>query len=105
MIPGRLLAFTVAIAIASFAQSSSARAADCWPQIRKLIAEHLGVEPAKVTRRRTFEQLGADGLDRVEIIMMLEEEFEIEIADDVAEELISVEATIAYVNRQSKKCR
>jgi acyl carrier protein len=101
----RFVAFAMTMAIGLSGQLPSAQAADCGPQIRKLIAGHLGIPPAKVENRNTFKQLGADDLDLVEIVMALEEEFDIQIPDDAVENFTSVDATVAYVNKRSKKCR
>jgi acyl carrier protein len=101
----RSIVFAGTMTIALSVHLPPAHAADCGPQIRKLIAEHLGIEPAKVRNRSTFEQLGADDLDRVEIVMMLEEKFDLEIPDDAAEDFTSVESTVVYVNTKSRKCR
>jgi acyl carrier protein len=105
MFPIRSIIFATAMTFALFAAFPSAHAADCGPQIRKLIAEHLGIDAAKVESRSTFKQLGADDLDVVEIVMMLEEEFGLQIPDDAAEDFTSVESVVAYVSQRSKKCR
>jgi acyl carrier protein len=101
----RFIVFATTMVFALTGLLPSAHAADCGPQIRKLIAKHLGVEPAKVGNRSTFKQIGADELDIVEIVMLLEEEFDIQIPDEAAEEFTSVETTVAYVNARSRKCR
>jgi acyl carrier protein len=101
----RFVAFAMTMAIGLSGQLPSAQAADCGPQIRKLIAEHLGIAPAKVGSRSTLKELGADDLDLVEIVMMLEEEFDIQIPDDAAEDFASVDSVAAYVNAKSRKCR
>jgi acyl carrier protein len=101
----RSLVFAATMAFVFATLSPAAHAADCGPQIRKLIAEHLGVAPAKVGPRSTLKELGADDLDLVEIVMALEEDFEIQIPDDAAEDFTSVDLIVAYVNAKSRKCR
>lgn len=59
---------------------------------RKAIIQHLGVQPDSVTREASFEELGADSLDMVELSMEFEEIFGIEISDDLAEQAITVGA-------------
>lgn len=59
---------------------------------RKAIIEHLGVKPESLTPETSFEDLGADSLDMVELSMMFEEIFGIEISDDLAEQTITVGA-------------
>jgi len=69
-------------------------------QVRGIIANQLGVEPDKVTPEAKFvEDLGADSLDTVELIMAFEEEFGLEISDDAAAELRSVGDAIEYISR------
>jgi len=65
--------------------------ADVGPRIKKIVAEQLGVEPAKVTDTARFiEDLGADSLDVVELVMAFEEAFDIEITDEQAEKVKTV---------------
>ena len=67
-------------------------------RIKKVITNHLGVKNEKVTENAKFiEDLGADSLDQVELVMALEEEFSTEIADDEAETLTTVGKTVDYV--------
>jgi len=68
-------------------------------KIRKIIAEQLGVKPEEVTPEASFvNDLGADSLDNVELIMALEEEFNIEIPDDDAERIKTVGDIIKYID-------
>ena len=68
-------------------------------KIKKIIAEKLGVDQEEVVPEATFvDDLGADSLDLVELIMSMEEEFDIEISDEDAEELLSVKDAIDYIN-------
>ena len=68
-------------------------------QVKKIIVEQLGVEDAEVKNEASFvDDLGADSLDTVELVMALEEEFDIEIPDEEAEKITTVQAAIDYVN-------
>ena len=67
-------------------------------RVKKLICEQLGVQEDEVTNAASFvEDLGADSLDTVELVMALEEEFETEIPDEEAEKITTVQDAIAYV--------
>jgi acyl carrier protein len=60
-------------------------------RVKKIVVEHLGVEPEKVTPEASFiDDLGADSLDIVELVMAFEEEFNVEIPDDAAEKISTV---------------
>jgi acyl carrier protein len=73
-------------------------------RVRKLICEQLGVKEDEVKDDASFvEDLGADSLDTVELVMALEEEFETEIPDEEAEKITTVQQAIDYVNKASKK--
>ncbi|MDA9557864.1 acyl carrier protein [Vibrio sp.] len=68
-------------------------------RVRKIIVEQLGVDEAEVKNEASFvDDLGADSLDTVELVMALEEEFDTEIPDDEAEKITTVQAAIDYVN-------
>jgi len=68
-------------------------------KVKKIIAEKLGVDSEEVVPEASFvDDLGADSLDLVELIMSMEEEFEIEISDEAAEKLVSVKDAINYIN-------
>jgi acyl carrier protein len=68
-------------------------------KVKKIIAEKLGVDPEEVVPEATFvDDLGADSLDLVELIMSMEEEFDIEISDEDAEELLCVKDAVNYIN-------
>ncbi len=68
-------------------------------RVKKIVAEQLGVKEEEVTNEATFvDDLGADSLDTVELVMALEEEFETEIPDEEAEKITSVQLAIDYVN-------
>jgi acyl carrier protein len=67
-------------------------------KIKKIIAEKLSVDLSEIVPEASFiDDLGADSLDLVELIMSMEEEFDIEISDEKAEELVSVKDAIDYV--------
>jgi acyl carrier protein len=73
-------------------------------RIKDIIVEQLGVNPDQVTPEAKFiEDLGADSLDTVELVMALEEEFGSEIPDDEAEKLTSVGDVIRYIEEQQSK--
>ncbi|MDF3048291.1 MAG: acylcarrier protein [Candidatus Midichloriaceae bacterium] len=77
---------------------------DIETRVTKLIAEHLDVDPAKVKRDARFtDDLGADSLDQVELVMAFEEEFSIEIPDNNAEKIVKVEDAIMFIEEQLKK--
>ena len=71
-------------------------------RVKKIIAEQLGVEEDDVVPEAKFvEDLGADSLDTVELVMALEEEFEIEIPDEDAEKIQTVSAAIDFIKEKS----
>lgn len=71
-------------------------------RVKKIIAEQLGVEEAKVVPDASFvEDLGADSLDTVELVMALEEEFEQEIPDEDAQKILTVKDAIEYVTSKA----
>lgn len=68
-------------------------------RVQKIVAEQLGVEEEQVTPEASFmDDLGADSLDTVELVMALEEEFDIEISDEDAEKIQTVKDAISYVS-------
>ena len=68
-------------------------------RVKKIVAEQLGVKAEEVTHTASFvDDLGADSVDTVELVMALEEEFETEIPDEEAEKITTVQAAIDYVN-------
>ncbi|MEC4891365.1 MAG: acyl carrier protein [Nitrospira sp.] len=71
-------------------------------RVKKIIAEQLGVEEDEVTPEASFvEDLGADSLDTVELVMALEEEFEIEIPDEDAEKILTVGKALDYIKEKA----
>ncbi|MGO9446941.1 MAG: acyl carrier protein [Thiobacillaceae bacterium] len=72
---------------------------DIEARVKKIVAEQLGVNEGDVKNESSFvDDLGADSLDTVELVMALEEEFECEIPDDEAEKITTVQQAINYVN-------
>ena len=68
-------------------------------RVKKIVVEHLGVEADKVTEDESFiDDLGADSLDIVELVMAFEEEFGVEIPDDAAEKITTVKDAITYID-------
>jgi len=71
-------------------------------RIKQIVAEQLGVEEDQVTTEASFmDDLGADSLDTVELVMALEEEFDIEISDEDAEKIQTVKNAIDYISENS----
>lgn len=71
---------------------------DVSERVKKIVVEHLGVEETKVTPSASFiDDLGADSLDTVELVMAFEEEFSIEIPDDAAEKITTIQKAIDYI--------
>jgi acyl carrier protein len=68
-------------------------------RVKKIVSEQLGVKDGEVKNEASFvEDLGADSLDTVELVMALEEEFETEIPDEEAEKITTVQLAIDYIN-------
>jgi acyl carrier protein len=73
-------------------------------QVKAIVAEQLGVKAEQVTSAASFvDDLGADSLDTVELVMALEEEFEIEIPDEDAEKITTVQQAIDYITERRNK--
>ncbi|MAQ43028.1 MAG: acyl carrier protein [Candidatus Marinimicrobia bacterium] len=74
---------------------------DNLTRVKEIIIDKLGVEESKITNDARFiEDLGADSLDTVELIMQFEEEFDIEISDDEAEGLTTIGKSVDYINNK-----
>jgi acyl carrier protein len=72
-------------------------------KVKQIISEQLGVDEAEVTPSASFvDDLGADSLDQVELVMALEEAFDLEIPDEDAEKIRSVQDAIDYIDRHAK---
>jgi acyl carrier protein len=75
---------------------------DIAERVKKIVVEHLGVDESKVNESASFvDDLGADSLDTVELVMAFEEEFGVEIPDDAAEKILTVKDAIAYIQEHS----
>jgi acyl carrier protein len=76
---------------------------DIGERVKKIVVEHLGVEPDKVTENASFiDDLGADSLDTVELVMAFEEEFGCGIPDDAAETILTVGDAIKFLEKNAK---
>jgi len=77
---------------------------DIGERVKKIVVEHLGVEPDKVTENASFiDDLGADSLDTVELVMAFEEEFSIQIPDEDAEKIQKVKDAYDYIEKHVQK--
>ena len=75
---------------------------DTAERVKKIVVEHLGVEADKVTESANFiDDLGADSLDTVELVMAFEEEFNVEIPDDAAESIVTVGDAIKFLDKNA----
>ena len=75
---------------------------DTLEKVRMIIVEQLGVDAAEVTAEASFiDDLGADSLDTVELVMAFEEEFDLEIADEDAENITKVQDAVTYIDGHS----
>ena len=75
---------------------------EIFDRVKKIIINHLGAEEAKVTENASFiDDLGADSLDQVELVMAFEEEFGIEIPDEAAEKITTVGSAVKYISEAS----
>jgi acyl carrier protein len=76
---------------------------DIGERVKKIVVEHLGVEPEKVVEGASFiDDLGADSLDTVELVMAFEEEFGCEIPDDAAETILTVGDATKFLEKNAK---
>ncbi|MEZ5691136.1 MAG: acyl carrier protein [Rickettsiales bacterium] len=76
---------------------------DIAERVKKIVVEHLGVDESKVVPEASFiDDLGADSLDTVELVMAFEEEFNIQIPDDAAEKILSLQDAINYIKQNSQ---
>jgi acyl carrier protein len=72
---------------------------DIADRVKKIVVEHLGIEEDKVADGASFiDDLGADSLDTVELVMAFEEEFGIEIPDEAAEKIVTVSDAVKYID-------
>ena len=71
-------------------------------RVKNIVAEQLGIDVDEVNNESSFiDDLGADSLDTVELVMALEEEFDVEISDEQAENISTVQSAIDYINNSS----
>ena len=74
---------------------------DIAERVKQIVIEHLGVEESKVTADASFiDDLGADSLDTVELVMAFEEAFSVEIPEDAAEKISTVKDAVEYIEKQ-----
>jgi acyl carrier protein len=70
--------------------------------VKEIVLEHLGVEESKISENASFiDDLGADSLDTVELVMAFEEKFGIEIPDDAAEKILTIKDAIKFIESQN----
>lgn len=75
---------------------------DISERVKKIVVEHLGVDEEKVSNSASFiDDLGADSLDTVELVMAFEEEFGCEIPDDAAEKIVTVQDAITFIQENA----
>ncbi len=75
-------------------------------KVNQIVIEQLGVEPSEVTPEASFvDDLGADSLDRVELVMAFEESFGLEIPDEDAEKIVTVQDAVEYIQRHAKSIK
>ena len=71
---------------------------EIFEKVKDIVVEQLGVEAEKVTKEATFvDDLAADSLDIVELVMSIEEEFDVEIADSEAEKIVTIADVVEYI--------
>lgn len=74
-----------------------------FDRVKKVVVEQLEVNPDEVTAEASFvEDLGADSLDQVELVMALEEEFDLEIPDEEAERITTVQSAVNYITEKTQ---
>ncbi len=74
-------------------------------RVTQIVVDQLGVEPAEVVPEASFVDLGADSLDRVELVMAFEESFDLEIPDADAEKITTVREAIEYIQKHAKSIK
>jgi acyl carrier protein len=75
---------------------------DIDDRVKKIVIEHLNVDADKVTENASFiDDLGADSLDTVELVMAFEEEFDVEIPDDAAESIVTVGDAVKFIKEKA----
>src|SRR5215470_11872562 len=82
--------------------SRDKKMSDVADRVKKIVVEHLNVEAEKVTENASFiDDLGADSLDTVELVMAFEEEFGVEIPDDAAESIVTVGDAVKFIKEKA----
>ena len=85
-----------------FINTKGIMSTDISNKVRKIVADHLGIEEAKVTEESSFiDDLGADSLDTVELVMAFEEEFGSEISDSEAEKILTVGDAVKFIENKA----
>ena len=75
---------------------------DIAGRVKEIVVDHLGVDKGKVQENASFiDDLGADSLDTVELVMAFEEEFSVEIPDDAAEKILTIKDAVDFLERNS----
>ena len=74
---------------------------DISSKVKKIVADHLGIDEAKVTEVKFIDDLGADSLDTVELVMAFEEEFGSEISDSDAEKILTVGDAVKFIENKA----
>jgi acyl carrier protein len=75
---------------------------DISERVKKIVVEHLGVDKEKVQENASFiDDLGADSLDTVELVMAFEEQFSVEIPDDAAEKILTIKDAVDFLEKNS----
>jgi acyl carrier protein len=96
------LCATVAKNVRARPADEEAPMSDTAERVKKIVVEHLGVDESKVTENASFvDDLGADSLDTVELVMAFEEEFGCEIPDEAAEKILTIKDAINYIEEHS----
>ena len=91
--------------ISSFTQQTTAASESLAMNVRTLVAEYLGVDANRVSdEAQFFNDLGADWLDRLELMIAIEEHFDVEIDDDNVEKLIAVGDLIRFIEAHQQEC-
>jgi acyl carrier protein len=86
---------------ASVAPKAETPMSDTLERVRKIVIDHLDADPDKVTEKASFiDDLGADSLDNVELVMAFEEQFDIEIPDDAAEHIQTVGDAVKFIDEK-----
>jgi acyl carrier protein len=95
---------TMLVAPGHASHAAEGNPSECMSKLKKLIVEHLGVEPTKVMPGARFvDDLGADSLDTIELVLAIEEEFAVGIPDEQAKKMVTVQDVFNFL-RKSRVC-